>query len=289
MAIRMTSDPLVGDRLPTFTQAEIQRLSRPDRQREIGGGRPAELDERDQMRLTGVWLRWYPTHEVLGDRFGVSASTVSRIIQRVWPLLEPAGRETLRQPDPGRQRRRNWDDWFSDPPELAGIIDRFEQQVQRPQDPNERDRFSSGKKQTPTLKRQVAVNEDSGAMIDGSNRVPGPTADIQRLEPSKLMQPLPEGVGGIGDLADVGIDRLPPPGLGAGPGRKPRGKPRPPAEVADNTAFSRRRIMVENTIGRLRRYQSLTQTDRQHRHHHTARVCAVAGLVNRQLAHRIPA
>jgi hypothetical protein len=33
----------------------------------------------------------------------------------------------------------------------------------------------------------------------------------------------------------------------------------------------------------------LTQTDRQHRQHHTARVGAVAGLVNRQLAHRMPA
>src|SRR5690606_32531634 len=91
---------LVDDLLPQFVQAEQARLSRPDRQREMGGGRPAELDERDQLLLTVVWLRVYPTHEVLGYLFGVSDSTVSRIIQRVLPLLEQAGRDTMRMPDP---------------------------------------------------------------------------------------------------------------------------------------------------------------------------------------------
>jgi hypothetical protein len=49
-------------------------------------------------------------------------------------------------------------------------------------------------------------------------------------------------------------------------------------------AFSRRRIVVEHGIGRLRRFQALTHTDRHFRKGHTARVRAVAGLVNRMLA-----
>ncbi len=122
-----------------------------------------------------------------------------------------------------------------------------------------------------------------------SQSVLGPTADITLLAQSEVMQRLPAGVGGIGDLAYVGIDKLHPQGLGACPRRKPRGKPRPPEDVAYNTAFSRRRMIVENTIGRLRHYLSLTHTDRQHRQNHSARVCAIAGLVNRQLAHRMPA
>ena len=64
---------------------------------------------------------------------------------------------------------------------------------------------------------------------------------------------------------------------------KPRGQERPPADIAYNRAFARRRIPVEHTIGQLRSYQALTQTDRHHRHHHTPRVQAVAGLVNRRL------
>ena len=99
--------------------------------------------------------------------------------------------------------------------------------------------------------------------------------------------PLPAGVGGIGDLAYLGLAGLHPGGLGATPRRKPRGKPRPPEDVAYNRALSRRRILVENTIGRLRRYQSLSQMDRHHRKGHTPRVVAVAGLVNRQIEHRL--
>lgn len=279
---------LVDDLLPQFVQAEQERLSRPDRQRDVGGGRNTELEGRDQVLLTVVWLRVYPTHEVLGYLFGVSDSTVSRIIQRVLPLLEQAGRDTMRMPDPGRKRRRSLDQLLHDTPDLAVIIDTFEQKIQRTKDPDERDRFYSGKKKTHTLKSQVTVDEQTGAIVDIADSVPGPTADINLLEQSGLMKRLPDGVGGIGDLAYIGIDKLHPHGLGASPRRKPRGKPRPPEDVAYNTAFSRRRILVENTIGRLRRYQSLSQTDRQHRQHHSARVCAVAGLVNRQLACRMP-
>jgi hypothetical protein len=279
---------LVDDLLPQFAQAEQERLSRPDRQRDIGGGRNTELDGRDQVLLTVVWLRVYPTHEVLDYLFGVSDSTVSRIIQRVLPLLEQAGRDTMRMPDPGRKRRRSLDELLQDTPDLAVIIDSFEQKVQRPKNRDERDGFYSGKKKTHTLKNQVAVDEQTGAIVDISDSVPGPTADIKLLEQSGLMKRLPDGVGGMGDLAYSGIDKLHPHGLGASPRRKPRGKSRTPEDVAYNTAFSRRRILVENTIGRLRRYQSLSQTDRQHRQHHSARVCAVAGLVNRQLACRMP-
>lgn len=282
-------DALVADLLPELVQAEQERLSRPERQREMGGGRTAELAGHDQVLLTVVWLRVYPTHEVLGYLFGVSDSTVSRIIQRVLPILEQAGRDTMRMPDPGRKRRRHLDGLLADTPELAVVIDSFEQKIQRPKDPNERDGFYSGKKKTHTLKSQVAVHEETGAVVDVGDSVPGPTADMNLLAQSGLLERLPEGVGGIGDLAYVGIDKLHPQGLGASPRRKPRGKPRPPEDTTYNTAFSRRRIIVETTIGRLRRYQSLTQTDRQHRHHHASRVCAVAGLVNRQLACRMPA
>jgi hypothetical protein len=95
-------DDLVEDILPCYADAEIERLSRPDRRRALGGGRDPELTPCDQILLTVVWLRTYPAawkcraHEVLGFLFGVSDSTVSRYIGRVLPLLEAAGRDTIR-------------------------------------------------------------------------------------------------------------------------------------------------------------------------------------------------
>jgi hypothetical protein len=282
-------DELLADVLPQYANQEQQRLERPDRQRAIGAGHPFELNVRDHILLTVVWLRVYPTHEVLGYLFGVSDSTVSRLIKRVLPVLEAAGRDTMRMPDPGKKQRRTLDDLVQDTPELVVVIDSFEQRVQRPRDRDEADGYYSGKKKQHTLKSQVAVDETTGQVVDVADSVRGPTADLTLLKQSQLLDRLPPGVGGIGDLAYVGIDKLHPDGLGAAPRRKPRGKPRPAEDVAYNTAFSRRRIIVENTIGRMRRYQSVTQTDRNHRQLHTPRVVAIAGLVNRQIAHRMPA
>jgi hypothetical protein len=65
----------------------------------MGGGPDHALSMTDQVLLTVIWLRLYPIHEVLGYLFGVSDSTVSRVIERVLPLLEASGRDTLRMPD----------------------------------------------------------------------------------------------------------------------------------------------------------------------------------------------
>lgn len=281
-------DELVQDVLPGYAEAEEKRLSRPDRKRAIGGGPDFELAARDQILLTVVWLRKYPTYEVLGYLFGTSDTTVGRYINRVLPLLEAAGRDTMRLPDPGRKRRRQLDDLLKETPALAVIIDTFEQAVQRPPKRAEADPYYSGKKKRHTLKSQVAVDEDSGQIVDVAASSLGPTADLTVLKQSGLLDRLPPGVGAIADLAYVGLDNLHPSGLGATPRRKPRGQPRPAEDIAFNTAFSRRRIKVEHTIGRLRRYEALNQTDRHHRTRHTARVVAVAGLVNRQIRHRLP-
>ena len=85
--------------------------------------------------------------------------------------------------------------------------------------------------------------------MDVADSVPSPTTDITVLEQSQLLSRLPPGVGGMGDLAYVGIDKLHPKGLGAASRWKPRGKDRPPDDVAYNRAFSRRRIVVEHSSG----------------------------------------
>lgn len=270
---------------PVYQAAELKRLSYPNRQRAIGGGQSPDLDERDQILLSVVWLRVYPTHDVLGYFFGVSQPTVGRYIQRVLPVLAQTGQDTMRFPDPGRKRRRSLDTLLKDMPELVVVIDSFEQKVQRPKDPAQRDEWYSGKKKTHTVKSQVAVDEETGEIVDVSASVPGPTADFTLLQQSALLDRLPDKLGAIGDSGYQGIDKLYV--LGFSPRKKPRGKDRPPEDVAYNTAFSRRRIIVENTNCRLRRYQSLTQTDRNHRQQHTQRVQAVAGLVNFQIRSRL--
>jgi len=273
-------DRLLGRLRPQYETEEYQRHCRPERKRAIGAGRVFVLDPRDQLLVTLVWLRRYPTHAVLGWLFGVSDSTTVRIVARVLPLLERLGHETMRFPDPGKHHRRSCDELLAELPELSVIIDSFEQRVQRPTARAEADRWYSGKKKMHTIKSQVAVDVHSGRFCDVADSVRGPTADITLLKDSGLLDRLPEGVGAEGDLAYVGIADLHPAGLGATPRRKPRGHERPPEDIEYNRAFSRRRIIVEHQIERLRIYDCLTAPDRQQRRDHRARVVAVAGLVN---------
>ena len=250
-------DQLLPELLAAFADDRRRRLDRPDRRRALGGGDDFDLSVADQFLLTIVWLRHDPTQECLGYLFGVSDSTAKRAVDRCLPVLEQAGQETMRWPDPGRGRRKKLPALLAETPGLAVVIDTFEQRTQRPQ--RRQRAYYSGKKKAHTLKSQVAVDEESGRIVDVSDSVPGPWADLKLLKKSRLLKRLPKGVGGIGDLAYVGIGELHPEGLGASPRRKPRGRERPPADRRYNRAFSRRRIIVEHGIGRLRRFGAVSR------------------------------
>jgi hypothetical protein len=279
-------DALAADVVPAVEAAHRKTLDRPDRQRAIGAGGEFGLTTADQVLLTVVWLRQYPTQEVLGFLFGVSDSTALRAVRRCLPVLEQAGRDTMRMPDPGAGRRKALPALLADTPGLAVVIDTFEQRTHRPK--RRQRAYYSGKKKAHTPKSQVGVDEESGRVVDVSDSVPGPWADIKLLKKSRLLKRLPEGVGGIGDLAYVGIADLHPEGLGAAPRRKPRGRERSPEDRRYNRAFSRRRIIVEHAIGRLRGFRSVAHVNRHRREGLAARVRAIAGLVNRMLPKPMP-
>lgn len=107
-------DTLAKDLVPLQRAAVAAQRNRPRRER-APGGHPFEL-HRDQLFLTIVWLRHDPIYEVLGNLFGVSKATTARIIPRVLPVLETAGRDTMRMPEPGRQRRKKLTDLLADTP-----------------------------------------------------------------------------------------------------------------------------------------------------------------------------
>ena len=112
---------------PRLLEAERKRLTRPDRKRQIGAGHPFALGPADQLLLTVVWLRAYPTHAVLAYLFGVPESAARRTLGRVLPLLAAAGKDTMRMPDPGKHARRNLPALLEDTPGLAVLVDTLEQ------------------------------------------------------------------------------------------------------------------------------------------------------------------
>jgi hypothetical protein len=274
-------DALLGEALPALAAADEARLSRPGRRRAIGAGHPHALPPRDQVLLTVIWLRRYPTDGVLGYLLGVEESTVRRVRHRVLPVLEALGADAMRLPDPGKWQRPDLAGLLAATPELAVIVDTFEQAVQRPKARAAADAWYSGKKKQHTRKVQVVVEATTGRFVDLAAGWRGPTSDLRVLTESGVLDRLAPQIAVLGDLAYVGIAKAHP--GGATPKRKPRAQPRPPGDVTANQAFARRRITVEHSIRRRRVFASVTAPDRQHRVE-DGRALACAGLVNRQLA-----
>lgn len=169
--------------MPRYREAERLRHTRPDRLRDIGGGQ-FTLAMRDHLLLTVVWLRGYPTYPVLGYLFGVSEFVAQPALKRVLPILEAAGLDTMRLPDPGRGHRHTLDDLLRETPDLAVLVDSFEQPVQRHKQRGEADRYYSGKKKMHTIKTQIVGDERDQRIVAISDGEPGPTADITVLRRS---------------------------------------------------------------------------------------------------------
>lgn len=89
--------------LPFWNQLEQERLSRPDRQRAIGGGRKYLLFPPDDVADDLLWLRRYWNTEGLAFFFGVDKATVSRNSRRVMKALERMGLASLGWPRPPRR------------------------------------------------------------------------------------------------------------------------------------------------------------------------------------------
>src|SRR6476620_10555426 len=175
-------DALAADVVPAVVAAHRKTLDRPDRQRAIGAGGEFGLASTDQVLLTVVWLRQYPTQEVLGFLFGGSDSTALRAVRRCLPALEQAGKDTMRMPDPGPGRRKKLPALLADTPGLAVVIDTFEQRTHRPK--RRQRAYDSGKKKAHTLKSQVGVDEETGRFADVADSRPGPWADLKVLKRS---------------------------------------------------------------------------------------------------------
>lgn len=259
---------------------ERKRLERDDRCRAVGGGRSHELDWREQFLLTLVWLRLYPTYEVLGYFFGVSDTSAHRIVQRCLPWLAALGRTQIQrsQAHAGRKRGYSLEAIFDQVPGLAVIVDTFEQAIERPSTPQAADQYYSGKKKSHTLKSQITVDAYTGEVLDVAESQSGRNQDKGIFNRSGTPDRLPPDTAFMGDLGYPGLAKELP--LAAIPRKKPRQKPRPEEDIRFNTLFARLRIVVEHTIAMLRRFQALTRRDRHHRRYHTQRVVAVSGLVN---------
>lgn len=292
---------LTGMSLPAFDRlfegfvpAHFQRLSNTPtkrggqpRKRAFGGGPAFRHTLRDRLVMALVWLKVYPTYEVLGFFFSLAKPNARTNVEEILDTLEAMAEFPLERPCKDRKKLRSVEAVMDAFPEVTWVIDSKEQRIRRPggrdEEGNSRQkRYYSGKKKAHTLKTQIAVRPD-GLIEALSESVPGSTHDLTLLRETKLLEQLDDGEGAMMDKGYDGIEKGYPSLPLYLPYKARRNRPLTEVEEAYNRELSSYRIVVEHTNAQLQKYQVLAQTYRHARPKHSRSVRVVAGLVNRQI------
>jgi hypothetical protein len=278
----------------TFAQAQTARraaatTTRRDnkpRQRASGAGRRFANDEQTRLVMALVWLRIYPTFEVLGFFFSLHKSNAHPNVMDVLCTLESLTEFTFERPAKERKVLGSIAAVMDAFPDVALIIDAKEQRIRRPKSSKEDDKqrpYYSGKKKAHTLKTQVGV-QPNGKIGVISNSVPGgANHDLTLLRKSRLLDNLDEDEAAMMDKGYDGIAKDYPDKRLYLPFKARRGHPLPPEQKAHNRHLSIYRIVVEHVNARLNQFGALSQVWRGGRdEQHTRTVRVVADLVNRR-------
>jgi hypothetical protein len=261
-------DRLLADLTPRYEQAEARRKDRPGRRRRPGAGRKHALSLADRLLLLLIYYRTYTTHAFLGFLFGIDDSAVGRNINPLQPLL--AGIFRI----PERRIRL-------DPEEIRELFfDATERPTRRPAAGQRA--FYSGKKRRHTIKNQVVTARRTRppgagkkprrlriAAVSGS--FPGSVHDKKVYDRTRAVTP--PDARRTGDTAYLGTSV-------ETPTRKPQGGELTAAQKRRNRVVSRRRIVAEHSIGKMKVWRIASERYRNPVRRHTLIMKNVAGLHN---------
>jgi hypothetical protein len=103
-----------------------------------------------------VWVRVYPSYELLGWLFGLDKSGAWHNTQDVLEVLDTMTDFPFDRPDPDRRKLQTAEAVMAAFPEVRVIVDAKEQAFRRPAGWDRQKPFYSGKKKRHTVKNQVA-------------------------------------------------------------------------------------------------------------------------------------
>jgi hypothetical protein len=253
------------------------------RERAAGAGHPHSLAPRTRLLLALVWLRVYPTYELLGWLFGLDKSNAWHNTRDVPEVLDTTTDFPLDRPDPDRRKLQTAEAVMEAFPEVRVVIDAKEQGFRRPEGWDRQKPFYSGKKKRHTVKNQVACTP-GGRIVSVSATAPGRTHDLTVLRYNGLLDRLPAGAGVMTDEGYIGVSADAGTRAVVIPVRATKNHPLTDDQKASNRVINGCRAVVEHVMAQLNRFQVLRQTFRSVFGRHTRAFWVVALLVDRRSA-----
>ena len=260
-----------------YFKHEIQRLSKSkDRERDIGAGRHFKLDLENRFLMILVYYRLYITYTLAGFLFDLDQSNICRDIQKIEGLI----RECIPIPQkvyPITKRLKTPDEVEKYFPGFLAFTDCTEQQIPRPIDKERRKMYYSGKKKRHTVKNQLMVN-NRGYILHKIGHKKGKRHDYDVYKKNHPVTP--KQVVNVIDLGYLGVETDFPEQLSALPCKKKRNYELSAEEKYYNKMHSKKRIVIEHTICRLKKYRIMSDIFRNRLRKYDRISDIVAGLVN---------
>jgi len=260
------------------------------RQRRPGGGRRGILATAElKLFFILFYLKNYPTFDVLGGMFDLSASKAKQNIKKLLPILKQVEKNLHVLP------HRHFHAPANNPKAIPEkehkiqniIIDATERPHHRPQHARKQKNYYSGKKHAHTLKNTIISDGDNGIIAVGPT-APGRRHDYALLKTE--LDPDQAELSSVDVSVDLGYqgirDRYPNFHRINIPHKKPKKSKSSnptltPEQKKENRAISRVRVGIEHLIGDLKVFQILANKFRNHSISMADQVVlAIAGLAN---------
>jgi len=255
---------LFGVQRETFEQ--MAKLMRQAEQNKGQGGVKPKLILEDQILVTLQYWREYRTYFHIAHDWGVSESTISRIVKKVENVLiqseqfRLAGKKAL---------------WVE--PEIATIaVDVTESRIERPK--HGQKHFYSGKKKYHTLKAQIVVDLSDFQIICTAYGN-GKQHDFNLFKASGVH--FNEQTQALADKGYQGLQKLH--ANSQIPIKKPKGGSLSADDKLFNRQLARQRILIEHVNRRLKVFKILSERYRNRRRRFGLRCNLIAAIYNFEL------
>ncbi|MCU0552675.1 MAG: transposase [Leptolyngbya sp. Prado105] len=255
------------------TESVAQQNARKIRVNAAGAGRPTILSGETEILLCLYYLRHYPTFEILGLTFEVSASQAHAVTHYWVQFLRQALPSSLCEEFENCEVA--WSVVTAMLVEWELIVDSTEQVRQRPGDSELQKQYYSGKKKQTTYKQSVIGLPDGSDIVEVTVAHPGPSADVTlfRQQQSQFQQTQTFA----GDKAYQGADRT------RTPHKKPRGRELSEPQIEANRVFAGERIVIEHLMRHLKIFRAAKEVVRLRKDNYSEVILAICGLVRLRL------
>ncbi len=270
-----------------YGRHEMRRLSnrKDSRERSIGAGRHFKRGVKNRFLMLLVYCRLYITYTLTGFLFDLDQSNVCRDIQKLESLIRKCVPIPQKICNRFTKRLRALEEVEKYFPGLMYFTDCTEQQIPRPRDKNRGRMIYSGKKKRHTIKTQVMVN-NRGLIIHKTKHKKGKRHDYDIYKKNHPVTP--EQVVSVFDLGYLGVEKDFPEQKSSLPDKKKRNQGELPIEKKEhNKSHAKKRIVIDHTICRLKKYRILSEIFRNRLRRYNKVLDIVSGLTNYRIINQI--